>query len=278
MLYFGISALSPKSYEPAPAQAPATQDATQGALPDLPGNPAAALRGDGLTIENAQGTDDGLAAPRRPRGELAPATASEVIAYRAAMPKTISLGTAPVPAPDAEISSYPNNLAIIAERPSASVPTSAWAYDMKKKTLKALVSDERGAMITLSQNGAFALVGHAAQAGNAFALEFIDMKKGSRLPIRFTTLPPKCAIADDKPMIYCGIPAPMPERTVLPDDYLMRALYTDDRVVAIDIESAEVSEIMPRKAPFMDVWRPLIVSKALIFENRKDGSFWKLSL
>lgn len=281
VLYYGISALSPRSYGPISADvgiSPAhPEENSRTEAPELPGNPAAALR-EGLETSSSSPVTSGIArAPQTP-GMPTIVSDDEAAAYRAtSTPKIAGLGTLPIPAPDADIWSFPPNLVIIAERPSAAVPTSIWAYDAKKKIISALMADVPGAMATLSKNGAFALVGSTAPSGT-FALEFIDMKDKSRLPIRFTTLPPKCAVRSDVPVIYCGIPATMPPNAILPDDYLKRALYTNDRIISIDIAKAEVKEIMPRQKDQMDVWLPIISDDSLLFENRRDGKIYRLGL
>lgn len=254
--YIGTQSLKPRAYAPqktdekAPLPAPSAQSSEQ-ADPLQQAAPQTAL--------------------------VTPATSEETRTYAAALPQDINPATLKINLLDVRAISYKPNEVFIIERPSALVPSSAWKFNLKTKTLIPIAEREYGLMIRWFDNGRYALMFSVSQTKKP-SLVFTDAKTNRRLPLRFATLPNKCAVYGEQPMIYCGVPKTLPPGAILPDDYLKKKLYTDDAIIMIDIEGTRVRELSDENTPIIDVYNPAIINNALFFVNRRDEKIYKLPL
>ena len=261
LAYYGITALSPQKYSP---EEPPVIPAPENAGP----KPAAAAV--------AAKTEKPPASEPSETPRLA--DKDETAAYLALMPKS---GTGAMPGGlnmlDAQATPAGKNAFVIAENPSALMPTSVWLFDSSKKTLTPVVDRARGAMASFSKKGAYRLVGQSADDGS-YSLVFENVAEKERRPFNFSTLPLKCALRDDRPVVYCAVPEKLPRGTVLPDDWLKRKIYTDDRFVMADFQRLEVREIGKKGRDPVDAVHPLFAGDELIFTNRRDGKVYKIRI
>ncbi len=263
VIYYGIAALAPRAYTPEEKKSP-EQPETSTLSDQLPPPSGVSL----LTLPAENTTTS-------PTPELA--TDEETAMYRK-VSVVREMGSMPSPLNilDAQVSAYGKNTVIIAEKPSAAVPTSIWAFNTKTKTLTTIIDRKRGAMIAYSRNGNYLLTAHTNDNGRTLSLIFENVPKKEQRPLRFITLPSKCALHEDQPIVYCGIPQALPAGTILPDDYLKKKLYTDDRIVMVDFDNLKVQEIGKIGDDQIDVSYPLIIKNALFFTNRYDEKIYKL--
>ena len=148
---------------------------------------------------------------------------------------------------------------ILAPKPSTFSAVSAWSVDIKNKTFKPLWPiDLSGLMVNWSIDGRtdekLGLRFNSGKEGNKDSLIMINEKGEKRANFDFLTLPNKCFFAE--PKIYCAVPLEIPKDTILPDDYLKKAVYFKDFLYQIDVSQNSLSEIFSARA-----------------DNRRDASF-----
>lgn len=214
--------------------------------------------------------------PSAPSAAVRAATNTERDAYAKRIPSMADAALVPQVFLDVVAHSYGKKDVVIAERPSALVPSSIWKYDPTTRTIATLINEERGAMIARSANGAF-LLSSRTLADGSVSLIYEKTTSKERRPLRFATIPPKCFL-ENRAVLYCGVPLSLPARSVMPDDYLKRKFYTDDRIVRIDLESITVTEIPTGIDTPLDLYEPARIADALVFINRIDGALYAINL
>ncbi len=260
--YYGMQALEPHTYVP-PITPQALPIPTLPALPEFPlktfQSPSNLKANEAKTLYQVLNTEDQLA-------YLATSTPREVNPEK--------LFFAPK---DARAFPYGKDSAFVIERPSALVRASLWTINTTAKTVKQIAGPAFGLMARWSKNGRYVLTMSVDNAQN-LSLSFIDTKTNRATPLRLATLPSKCFIADNAPLMYCGVPKNIPRRTLLPDDYLKGKIRTDDRIVKIDFATPKVTEVWGGGTDPIDIENPAVIDTDLVFTNRTDGSVWKISL
>lgn len=263
-LYFAAQTLSPRTYNPDPSPLSDIAE-TPDLVPTVP-SPTPPIQPDAPSPLSLA----------KPTTSIRPATDAERASYTAAAPKLADTALVPKGLADVVAHSYGKNDVAIAERPSALVPTSVWKYNPATRSLIAIIDGERGAMFARSENGAFSLSSRTLADGS-LSLIYEKIASKERRPLRFATIPPKCFL-ENRAVLYCGVPLSIPPRTVMPDDYLKRAFYTDDRLVRIDLEDIRVEEIPTGADAPLDIYEPRRISGKLMFLNRRDGVIYAISL
>ncbi|MBT9171290.1 MAG: hypothetical protein DDT18_01663 [Actinobacteria bacterium] len=170
---------------------------------------------------------------------------------------------------------------ILTPKPSAFSAVSAWNVDIKNKTFKPLWPiDLSGLMINWSidgrTDGKLGLQFNSGKEGSKDSLILINEKGEKRANLDFLTLPNKCFFAE--PKIYCAVPLEIPKDTILPDDYLKRAVYFKDFLYQIDINQNSLSDIFSASEPVIDAVRLFISGNQLLFINRYDDRLYSLEL
>jgi len=165
---------------------------------------------------------------------------------------------------------------VLVPKPSAFYQASAWMIDTKKKTVSPLGAGINGLLIKWSNNGKIGLQFSSQSKGRESRLNLINEQGLVQVGLDFVTLPDKCLISD--PKIYCAIPKSIPAKTVLPDDYLKRAVYFRDALYQIDISQNSLSEIFTEDEPAVDAVHLSISDNQLLFINRYDGRLYSLEL
>jgi hypothetical protein len=264
--YYGMQALEPHTYVPladvpindAVATSTPTTSLSLPALPGLPTNiiPTSPDSAEPVKVLN---TDEQLA-------YLATSTMRELNPEK--------LFFAPQ---DAHAFPYGKADVFVIEKPSNLVRTSLWTINTTAKTVARIAGPAFGLMARWSKNGRYVFTMSADESG-ALALSFIDMKTKSTTPLRLATLPSKCFIADNAPIMYCGVPQGAPEGVVLPDDYLKGKFVSIDRIVKIDFKTPKVTELWNGASESLDIQNPAVIGNNLFFTNKTDDSVWKLAL
>jgi hypothetical protein len=172
-------------------------------------------------------------------------------------------------------------IVILTPKPSTFSAVLAWSVDIKNKTFKPLWPiDLSGLMINWSvdgrTDGKLGLQFNSGKEGNKDSLIMINEKGEKRANFDFLTLPNKCFFAE--PKIYCAVPLEIPKDTILPDDYLKKAVYFKDFLYQIDVNQNSLSEIFSASEPIIDATRLSISGNRLLFINRYDGRLYNLEL
>ncbi len=165
---------------------------------------------------------------------------------------------------------------ILLPKPSAFYPSSAWVVDIKNKTITSLANEMSGLIIKWSADGKIGLEFSSQSQGRISRLNLIDNKGAVQANLDFMTLPEKCLIL--QPKIYCAIPQNIPPRTVLPDDYLKRAVYFNDVFYQIDISQNFFTEIPIGTESIIDAVNLKLIDNKLFFINRYDDKVYSLEL
>ncbi len=165
---------------------------------------------------------------------------------------------------------------ILTPKPSAFYLASAWQVDIKNKTVNSFGGAANGLMIKWSISGKTGLEFYVQSAGGKNNLNLIDDQGLARGNLNFITFPNKCSIAE--PKIYCAIPEGLPINSVLPDDYLKRAIYFKDSIYQIDTSQNSMAGILNITDPALDVIDLTLADGKLLFINRYDNNLYSLEL
>jgi hypothetical protein len=272
VVYYGMQALEPHTYVPPlrPAgferQAPAEESTvTALSLPALPGLPIKTIPSNFLE-PSASSEPQKVLATEEQLAYLATSTIREVNAEK--------LFFAPH---DSNAFPYGKNDIFVLEQPSSLVRTSLWTINTSTKTVTRVAGPAFGLMARWSKNGRYVFTMNTDGAG-ALSLSFIDTKLKNTTPLRIATLPSKCFIQDNTPIMYCGVPQGAPEGIMLPDDYLKGKFVSTDRIIKIDFKTPKVTELWSGESESLDIQNPALIGNVLFFTNKTDDSVWKLAL
>jgi len=165
---------------------------------------------------------------------------------------------------------------ILFPKPSSFYASSVWLVDIKNKTLAPLASEIYGLIIKYSASGKIGLEFSSQTYGTIYKLNLIDDKGAIKANLDFTTLPEKCLVSE--PQIYCAIPKNIPNKTILPDDYLKKAVYFDDLFYQININENSSLEIFESSDSAIDAINLKLIDGKLLFINRYDNKLYGLEL
>lgn len=160
------------------------------------------------------------------------------------------------------------------EKPSSTVKSSAWSYNLKSKAFNYLFQNEPGLMVNWSKNGNLVLKFNGA-------LSLINNQTAQVTNLPFITLPHKCAFSDNnKTKIYCAIPRIIPSNITLPDDYLKNKFYSQDQIVSLSINPIKIEIIFDSESESsnLDGVNPVIIGDYLYLKNRYDNKTYKIKL
>lgn len=169
----------------------------------------------------------------------------------------------------------PNEI-ILMPKPSALYLSSIRAIDIKNKTISVLEDAASGLMIKWSASGKLGLKFSSQTIGGGGHLNLINEQGAMQAGLDFITLPDKCFISE--PKIYCAIPDGIPANSVLPDDYLKRAIYFKDSLYQIDTSQNSMVGILSITDPALDAVNLTLAGGKLLFINRYDNNLYSLEL
>jgi len=163
-------------------------------------------------------------------------------------------------------------------KPSAEYNGFIWTFNIKQKTFAPLISEGAGLSVLWSDNGKLGL----QFSGNGFtnSLVLIDEKNRVIANIGDATLPSKCAFGINN--AYCAIPAQIPPRAKLPDDYLQKEIFFEDLIYTVNLTTGE-TELLPNTfsiflTTLIDANHLSVQKNRLLFINRLDEKLYSLDL
>jgi len=169
-----------------------------------------------------------------------------------------------------------SNKILLVSKPSSQIVGEIWEIDINKKTMR-LFADGYGLMINWAKDNSLGLKFSVTQKGES-ELNLIDSAGVAKASLGFSTLPDKCLIGLAK--IYCAIPQNYNavKAPLLPDDYLKKAVYFEDKIYEIDIKANSFLEIPIGAETVIDAVNLSLAGNAVIFMNRYDNKLYKLDL
>lgn len=180
----------------------------------------------------------------------------------------------------------PPNQLIVRERPAASYAGRLWRLDLKTLDFNLIFAQENGQITKWSSDN------------NALAFKFSlpnrflifgggTLEEGGAIA-PFITLPSKCtgrSASTSTASVYCFVPQEIPNRTILPDDYLKKSFFSiDDLILAkIDLRGKKILDITnPLKngslGAAFDAENPKTINNLLYFINRYDRALYQIEL
>jgi hypothetical protein len=172
-------------------------------------------------------------------------------------------------------------IVVLTSKPSAFAKSSIWSLNIKNKAFQLLSPIEfEGLMVKWSVDAAvknkLGLQFNSRLEGREGSLILINEKGEKQANLNFLTLPDKCHFSE--PQIYCAVPSEIPAQTVLPDDYLKRAFYSNDFIYQIDIAQNSFTEILSAGNPIIDAVGLRFIEGKLLFVNRYDNKLYQFNL
>lgn len=158
----------------------------------------------------------------------------------------------------------------IMERPSALAQTRVWLLNLKTSVLTQVLNPANGLTLVPGSNGD---VLFRFSSPSNFAV--LNRSLGITQPFPFATLPQKCDGA--RTAVFCFIPKTdslFNSSTSLPDDYLMKKIYSSDDLYRLDLVTGEDTLIISgdsSNAPALDAQGVRTRGTSTYFINRYDN-------
>ena len=273
LTYYGMQALEPHTYAPPTGEAAPSAVVTETKPTTPPPQQSLFL---GPPIRTTQPLNS-LASANFSEPVQILATEDQLAYFATSTIRELNAEKLPFAPYDAQAFPYGKDMVFVIPRPSALVRTSLWTLNTKTKVVATIAGPAFGLTARWSKNGRYVLVS-TVDAAYAPSLSFIDTKTNRATPLRLATMPSKCFILDNAPVMYCGVPKTIPQGIILPDDYLKGKLSTNDRIVKIDFATPKATEVWGGGTDSLDIENPAIIDNNLFFTNRTDDSVWKLAL
>lgn len=165
---------------------------------------------------------------------------------------------------------------LLISSPSALIRGEIWEANIKKKTLR-LFTDGNGLAVNWSKDGALGLRFIVNQKGE-IKLNLIDNEGAIKADLDFSTLADKCLISLSK--IYCAVPKNYNsvKEPILPDEYLKRAVYSNDAVYEVDLAENSSKKILDENRAAIDAVSFSLSGNRLFFINRYDNKLYGFNL
>ena len=162
----------------------------------------------------------------------------------------------------------------LSELPSAAALSSLLSVNLKTRALALIANEVPGLMSIWAPNGETGLL--FANSFKENLLTLIDKKGTTISSAPFVTLPSKCLFEPET--VFCAVPRVLPSGIVLPDDWLKRKFYSDDRIVLWNTNTNEV-KIIADNTPFaIDAEKLLRRGNILYFINRYDRKLYSIKI
>lgn len=175
------------------------------------------------------------------------------------------------------------DLIYLKERPSVQVISSLWSFNLKTKTLQAVMKEESGLIVKWFPSGKAALK-FTNSSAKENSLTIVGSSDGPLAIVNSDTLPQKCALATES-QIYCAVPRNITKGTTLPDDYLKKQTRFQDDIYLLAFEPnavlinpiAKIFDSQLSEVP-VDADHLEIKEGRLLFINRYDKKLYSLPL
>lgn len=163
--------------------------------------------------------------------------------------------------------------AVLAERPSAFAPSSAWMINLSTDAVTALARATAGFAVEWFGEQGLAFTGTSPRDG---LLSIITADRTlTPLVLPGPTLPIKCALGE---LYYCAVPESIPQNIMLPDDYMMRKFISSDILYEIEPETGFVTRLFDGTTVPLDAIHLKRRGGSLYLLNRADQSIYRLTL
>ena len=161
-------------------------------------------------------------------------------------------------------------------KPSSSINSDIWEINLKTKALKIFASD-KGLMVNFAKDNSIGLK-FSVNERREGTLRLIGNSGAIMANLNFLTLSDKCSVNLSK--IYCAVPQSynMIKEPVLPDDYLKRAVYSNDFIYELDLEKNELLPVFEENKQPIDAMNLELIGDKLFFINRYDNRLYRLEL
>lgn len=179
------------------------------------------------------------------------------------------------------ISPISSNTTLISSKSSAVSLGYAYTLDLKTSKLTKILGPLYGLSVRAKSGGTKALYSYLNN--NVITLVVKDLKNGSEVDIKPTTLAEKCTwTKKSTPLIYCGIPQGSLDRN-LPDSWYQGEASFNDSIWRFNTETdaaEELYKIPTSGGESIDIYKPELSPDEdyLVFINKKDLSLWVLKL
>jgi len=181
------------------------------------------------------------------------------------------------PLTDSRIAWITPDLFIFSSAPSGLAEGYLFSFSRRDNSFIRIMGPAFGLTGLWSPDGSAALVSSTGRGGKKSILSLYRRSAAKSEALTAVTLSEKCAWAGND-TVFCGAARDIPANVILPDDYLRGEFSSADRIIAIDVKTAEVSEVF--NEGLFDISSPLVTKdkKYLLFVNRIDGTLWSLKL
>ena len=167
----------------------------------------------------------------------------------------------------------PNEI-LLSDPPSKYVLGSIWKYKIKEKTFTPLAYKKSGLVAGWSKTGSATGIIFTSTPKNNFSVVRGD---GSiMVNINILTLPNKCTFQNFA--LVCAIPKNNLAAAILPDDYLKKALYTNDNFYKINVPTGEITPLLDTGSSKIDAVNLTISGSRLLFINRLDQKLYSIDV
>lgn len=146
-----------------------------------------------------------------------------------------------------------------------------WVINLTKKTLNKLTRGSAALMEMWGNDLGLKLV----TVDQKFELLLVHSSGAELSTLPFMTIPSKCTFQGA--MLYCAVPASLPVRANLPDDYFKEKIYALDQIISFDTNTRESKILFDGSSP-VDAINLLVQDKQLLFKNRYDEKVYSLEL
>lgn len=194
---------------------------------------------------------------------------------------------------DAEVSWPIKDQILIRGKGTALAEESLWSFNVPKKTLAPIFEYKSGLQaIHGGENQKILFFESNINLKGGF-LTLFDLTQNKSKRLSFLTLPSKCAFSSEaisidetstiqinQEILYCGIPrnSRLFSISTLPDDYLMKKIFTEDNIYKINLENGVISTVFDDYLYNIDVINPRVINKRLFFINRFDQRLYAINL
>ncbi|MCL5733197.1 MAG: hypothetical protein M1334_00840 [Patescibacteria group bacterium] len=180
---------------------------------------------------------------------------------------------------DYQISWPTANTISLIQKPSSYFPGSAIIFNVSSKYASMPFYSTPGLMINWLANG-LGLEFSSSVNNRGGNINLINNSGQQIGQLNVSTLPSKCAFdANSSSTLYCAVPRDANFASqVLPDNYLMRAVYTSDNIYKIDLNSNQIGLYFNDPLENYDMSDIKIFGNTLYFINRYDQKLYKMTL
>jgi hypothetical protein len=150
--------------------------------------------------------------------------------------------------------------------------------DINSKTVN-LLAEGKGIGAVFSNPFNYA-VEFLANDPTHYAASLVNKSGVKSADMYLNTIPQKCSFSYDQKQIYCAVPYENNKESglVLPDDYLMNAVYFHDRIYKIDVDTSNILVVLDLPDKMIDASNLKEARNQLFFINRLDGQLYVLNV